>query len=231
MTGMFASNYPRGFTPGGTREEWQVDMLHYGLPPEMETLASRLSAEGYATGAVVANRLLLGVGLLNGFSQVAAYGDHLHASERWGLLSLAPFMQDVLNAWYPTWAEERPIDTTRLLTMSAKRFVRQHGGGPFFLYVHFMDPHDPYAPPGEYVDVESPWPFFAPALPHLPTAVTGEAFALELSAEEEDSLQRLYEGSMTYVDDCLGEILGTVAAVGAEGRTNVCVTSDHGEEF
>jgi arylsulfatase A-like enzyme/Flp pilus assembly protein TadD len=90
-----------------------------GVAPPL--LAERLSAAGYHTAAFVSGfPLTAQFGLARGF---ATYDDHLSAGD---------------GAWL-----ERPADQTA----AAVRAWLGEAPAPWFLWVHFYDPHFPYVPP------------------------------------------------------------------------------------
>jgi arylsulfatase len=92
------------------------------------SVAEIFQRAGYATAAFVGNYLLRrGIGLERGFD---VYDDELTARE--------------LNRqdYYERIAE----DTNQ----RALRWISGIDGAPFFLWVHYQDPHGPYAPPEPY---------------------------------------------------------------------------------
>jgi arylsulfatase A-like enzyme/Flp pilus assembly protein TadD len=100
------------------------DNLLNRLPEESQTLAERLKAKGFATGAIVSSFVLdRRFGLGQGFD---GYDDRFQAVHKIGDLS-----------------ERKGDETTRV----ARDWLDAHQGRPFFLFLHFYDPHDPYAPP------------------------------------------------------------------------------------
>ena len=97
------------------------------LPPDLPTLATALAGRGYATGAFVASRVLdRRFGLDRGFD---VYGDRM-AAERTGQYG------------YP----ER--DAAAVTDAALAWGARLPAGKPYFLWVHYYDPHAPYQPPG-----------------------------------------------------------------------------------
>ncbi|MBI5445282.1 MAG: sulfatase-like hydrolase/transferase, partial [Deltaproteobacteria bacterium] len=108
----------------GIRDNGRV--LRGGIP----TLAERLAASGWSTGAVVSGYPLKALfGLARGFGEY----------------------DDVLLAGKTKIGERIAPETTAV----ALRFLRQHASTsprkPFFLWVHYFDPHDPYEPPARLV--------------------------------------------------------------------------------
>ncbi len=96
------------------------------LPSDLPTLATELSERGYYTAAFVATRVLdRRFGLARGFAQ---YDDRMPA-ERTG------------EYGFPE--RDAAAVTTAALTSLAKRKSED----PFFLWIHFYDPHAPYQAP------------------------------------------------------------------------------------
>ncbi|HYK89871.1 MAG TPA: sulfatase-like hydrolase/transferase [Acidobacteriota bacterium] len=105
------------------------DFTGFTLPKERTTLATMLKSAGYRTGAVVASAVL---------------------ESRWGLNQGFDFYYDNFPAprdqnWQQI-AERRGDEVVR----ESLRWLEKNKSGPFFLWVHFFDPHDPYTPPPPY---------------------------------------------------------------------------------
>jgi arylsulfatase A-like enzyme len=84
---------------------------------------------------------------------------------------------------------------------------------PWFLFVGYMDPHDPY-------------------FPH-PYDGTGYSRAANQHPDlsEADALRALYDGEITYWDEHFGRLMDALRERGVYDDTLIIVTSDHGEEF
>lgn len=84
---------------------------------------------------------------------------------------------------------------------------------PWFLFVGYMDPHDPY-----FVH---------------PYSGNGYARAAHQRPEpgEAPALKKLYDGEITYWDAHFGRLLGELKQRGLYDDLTIVVTSDHGEEF
>ncbi|MGZ7041567.1 MAG: sulfatase-like hydrolase/transferase [Thermoanaerobaculia bacterium] len=94
-------------------------------PDRHPTISQALHAGGYATGAMVSAFVLRGrTGLAQAFD---TYDDVDQASRSATALDL-----------------ERPASVT---AQHAIQWIRERGNGPFFLFVHFFEPHAPYEPP------------------------------------------------------------------------------------
>ncbi len=99
------------------------------LPADLPTLAAVLSGRGYTTAAFVSSRVLdRRFGLDRGF---AVYDDAMVA-ERTG------------EQGYPERGAGAVTDAALAWAVAAPR------GRPYFLWVHYYDPHAPYDPPGDW---------------------------------------------------------------------------------
>lgn len=114
---------------------------------------------------------------------------------------------------------------------------------PFFLYVHYMDPHAPYEAPAAYCDLFGP----APELPesdrallarfmdyYMDRALTacGVRSAPELgdlSPAGKEYVQQLYDAEVRFMDEQIGVLLDWLDR--DYPNTVAIIASDHGEEF
>ncbi len=107
------------------------DNLHYKLGESSVTLAELLKAQGYQTAAAVGAFVLdRRFGLSQGFD---TYDDE---------------MDDELT-FTGGHAERRGGETSRF----ANEWLETHGSKPFFLFLHYFDPHHPYRPPAQFVAI------------------------------------------------------------------------------
>jgi len=140
------------------------------------------------------------------------------------------------------WPQE---NNTREVAEAALRSLR--GLDPAqgnFLYIHFLDPHDPWVSP------EDCGSFLAGLSVRQPAVLAGNAYVLsgefeieqelssgrlprarELSAEELDYLRGLYDCEISLVDREIGRIMKYLEQARWSERTIVILCSDHGEEF
>jgi arylsulfatase A-like enzyme/tetratricopeptide (TPR) repeat protein len=112
------------------------DNLEKRLPEASVTLAERLKARGLATGAVVSSFVLdRRFGLSQGFD---TYDDRFLAVHKIGDLS-----------------ERKGDEATR----KAVEWLEKNRGRPFFLFLHYYDPHDPYEPPPPFAETWKGHPY------------------------------------------------------------------------
>lgn len=230
VTGMFASQYPPGLTPGVAPELWLDQLWRYDVPREQRTLAECLRDNGYATGALVANALLTSLqGLNEGFDAHAF--SHPMLLRPQGFFAPLPFLQDALAACCPVLAPVRPQDSTSALLRYAGAFLNGNAGRPFFLWLHLMDPHAPYDPPARFRDRTGPWPFFHPfpGGERWGIPIVGRAF--NVADADKPYVRSLFEGEVRYADETVGRVMETLNVLGVNERTLVVFLSDHGEEL
>ncbi len=120
------------------------------------------------------------------------------------------------------------------IAAAAMDFLDTAAAGPFFMYVHILDPHGDYKPPEEYrarIDVPR-----YPDPPHLYGDVRARCHEFIAEgfgpgeARFEDMIAR-YDAEIAYTDDCVGRILDRIDDLGLRDTTTVVILSDHGEEF
>ena len=150
-----------------------------GLPLSLETLAERFQKEGYETFGIVNNAFLKRTYRFDqGFDEFI----------------------ELFNRGRVKYGSAEQI-TTRAI-----EFLRAEHDRPFFLYVHYMDPHQPHAPPAPYT----------------------EAFGAKRKPGAD--VRDFYDASVAYMDQWVGELLDEIGADGF-GDTIIAFLSDHGEEF
>jgi choline-sulfatase len=99
------------------------------LPATAVTIGERMKGAGYATGAVVASAILArGYGLSQGFDE---YDDRISTGVQ-ETVALADLQRSAAD-----------------VTTAAKRWIARQRG-PWFLWVHYYDPHLPYEAPARY---------------------------------------------------------------------------------
>jgi arylsulfatase A-like enzyme len=85
--------------------------------------------------------------------------------------------------------------------------------GPFFMFAHYMDPHDPY-----FVHPFNGEGYARVANPNPPAAVA-------------EKYRGLYDGEIAYLDTHLGRLFDELKRRGLYDQMLIVLTGDHGEEF
>jgi arylsulfatase A-like enzyme/Tfp pilus assembly protein PilF len=110
------------------------------LPESATTIAERLDAAGYRTGAVIASVILdQGYGLAQGFDD---YDDAIAGPPR-ATMAMADLQRDA-----------------SAVTAAAKQWIARQRG-PWFLWVHYYDPHLPYRAPERFAAAAGGRPYDA----------------------------------------------------------------------
>lgn len=158
------------------------------LAAEHVTLAERLRERGYVTGGIASSYVLAErLGWAQGFD---SWRDSTAAAEPGASRPPAVTLRaDETTDRAAAWLAERPV-----------------AGHPFFLFVHYFDPHSPYDPPLEWAER------FPPAGP-TPLDATVARYAAEIA----------------FMDHELGRLLEALARLGFADDTLVVITADHGE--
>jgi arylsulfatase A-like enzyme len=172
------------------------------------TLASVLKDAGYETAATVDNpNVASSLGFARGFDRYR---------ETWEEKSL------------PT-----EMDRTRAITADGVRFLAQATPNrPFFLWLHYVNPHAPYDPPAPwdtaFLDADaargrrlSPVDDFHGGVPRQ-WARPGKTLGWYVAQ---------YDGEIATVDAEVGKVLDALSASAVREETLVVLTSDHGESL
>ncbi|MCP4404197.1 MAG: sulfatase [bacterium] len=101
------------------------------------------------------------------------------------------------------------------------RFTGRHTRQRFFLYIHFMDVHNPYAPPSPYNSM-----FTQKVGPHQ-----YRNGLIDISNEELEHAVGLYDGEIRYLDEKIRLLFEGLNRQGILENTLILFNADHGDEF
>jgi choline-sulfatase len=146
--------------------------------------------------------------------RTAAYIGNLNVGRKWGF--------DRGIQVYDQWNGARKVDGTRVTTRALQ--VARGLQPPYFLYVHYVDPHDPYRP-------VRPWGAEGRPAQGYTQPRRLEGRAEPPTPEELQQLRDQYDGEILEVDREIERLLRELRNRGLLERTLVVVTADHGEEF
>jgi arylsulfatase A-like enzyme len=122
-------------------------------------------------------------------------------------------------------------------TRDALAWIDSVPGQPFFLFAHYYDPHEPYAPPAPYDTIFEE--DYSGAIgstfvlhDHFPD-VRGMNFGplAALSDDDWNHIRTLYDGEIRFTDRAVADLLDGLRERGLADRTLIVFLSDHGEEF
>ena len=120
------------------------------------------------------------------------------------------------------------------LSQRALEFVKKNADQKFMMYVHYLDPHEPYEPRPEYYlrfakeIYPKPINLIGEVRPELPR-LTAEGFGPG-EPRFEDLITR-YDGEIYAADEAVRMLFDGLREQGVLDKTLVVLTADHGEEF
>ena len=140
-----------------------------------------------------------------GYETLAAVGNGLLRAERGYAVGF--------DRWEVS--EQGELDSRHLSDQALEWLTKRREDRPFFLYLHFMDPHPPYTHHEEFDRTSS----------HVASSLDEEG------PEDLTLLRELYREEIAYTDFHIGRVWHHLRDSGLAEETLVVVTADHGEEF
>lgn len=194
------------------------------LAAAADTLPEAFQDAGYLTAAISANPAFVTPlqGFAQGFDEFTVMRGR--ASERprrqlGGAVPSDPGLESMIEA-----------ATGEEITESALAWVagHDHAPAPYFLYVHYVDPHAGYFPPAAYATRfgvaehdplrgDAQWPLLL-------------SFKAPADPRDTATLVQLYDAEIAYTDAQVGRLIDGIRAR-TKRPTYFIVLSDHGEEF
>jgi len=172
------------------------------LPDEVTTLAEVLRSNGYITYGYVTNPHLK---RLYNFDQGFDFFDEFPVRNtlyRAVLSELLLFKKMRERFRFPD-RDSITVANRRIL-----RWLKPYKNETFFMFIHYMDVHDPYQPPRPY---DTMYPY-----------IKGDKHSEEMS---------LYDGGIRFTDEHIGRLFAKLKSLGLYDKTLIIITADHGEAF
>ena len=206
-------------------------LIPYG--GEHTTLAERLTDHGYMTAGFVGNLVYCAYesGITRGFVHFDDYpisANELFKSTALGRrLERSRILHDLVSH-YDVFGDKDAAEVTNEFL----RWVdRRPTDRPFFAFLNYMDPHEPYLPPARF---ERRFGTETERRHELNTYFVRWAARADrerMTAEELAAEVAAYDGTIAYVDEQIGILLDGLRDEGLLRNTVVIVVSDHGEQF
>jgi arylsulfatase A-like enzyme len=126
--------------------------------------------------------------------------------------------------------------TSQKTTTKAMELITKNKDKKFFLWLHYWDPHRPYAPPQKYVyhdgrDVFLGKDVYVKKYNQKFRENNSEKEKGEDIYQETLKMQDAYDGEIEHVDEEFGRVVKLLKELGLQKKTIIIVTSDHGELF
>ena len=120
--------------------------------------------------------------------------------------------------------DETESDAARVFNEAIVQLEGLAGGSdPFALVVDSFDPHEPWSPPKEYIDLYGDPEYEGPEV-----GVVDYGLADYMSRDELRRSHANYAAAVTMMDRWLGEFLDRFYALGLDDNTAIVLLSDHG---
>jgi arylsulfatase A-like enzyme len=194
------------------QDVWRHRILQQGagteLDPSVPTLTELLRDRGYYTAAADN----LGRWFARGFDSYEGYS--------WPMEPGKP------------WRKAEAVNATAL--QQVERCARQ--SHPFFLFLHYWDPHTPYLPPPPFDTRFYSGDGKDPANHSMDAAMSEPAFRAYFQqwmpgVTDVEFPKARYDAEIAYMDSCLGDLFAAVERLGLVDETVLAITADHGEEL
>jgi arylsulfatase A-like enzyme len=231
-----------------------------GIAPDENTIASVLQESGFATAAFSAGNPYISdrFGFHRGFD---TFRDFLSSTEfaaevappSGGLRNRANQVlsrachampgfgaaYDELYFQYCQSAADRPISldvmrrfpAANVIVDHATAWLKENLGRPFFLWLHLMDPHAPYFPKPEALELvgnTAPSPSEAC---YLNAYWNRNDLSAARLAKKRAQIIELYDAGIRWADQQIRRLTETLVEMNLWDRCAMAVTADHGEEF
>ena len=187
------------------------------------TLGEEFMARGYRTAAFSANTLL--------FCRRRGFGrGFIHFEDDFqsiGSSFAQTFYGDLIKHLLFTLEWKRDLFGRRSAAQINRHALRwiDSDRRPFFVFLNYLDVHDPYRPPEPYLHrytkMKDPgsrasehWDWFQ-----------------HLTPKQRQGAVDAYDGAISYVDDQIQDLMAQLQRRGLDRNTLVVITSDHGESF
>lgn len=103
---------------------------------------------------------------------------------------------------------------------------------PFFIFINYMEAHDPYQPPKSYAE-----PYLSKSISFSEAMEVNQDEAatisgkVQISDKDLDVLRALYDGEISYLDFRIGQLVDYLRELNILDNTVLIINADHGENF
>ena len=230
-----------------------------GLGPDEATLASVLRQAGYATAAFAAANPYISsrFGYQQGFdafrdyqedaprpignTAVAGWASQLNRTLQKMRPSLGPLgiACDELYFRYcqrvtplpPSVEALRRYPAADVIVDDACEWLASHRDKPFFLWLHLMDPHSPYYPKQEALELMGDPPVTPKRARYMNDSWNRSNLGPRRFSHYRDEIVRLYDAGIRWVDAQMARLIDDLRRADVWKECIFVLTGDHGEEF
>ena len=178
-----------------------IQRYRRALPEDAVMLAEPLQEAGFHTGAVVS---------------------HSYCATEWGF-------QQGFDSFDQAAIGEPDAESSVQVTDAALAFLRDVGDQPYFLFVHYFDPHFAYLDHDGF-GFSEPSAYQGRIRSGMPIRKLRKLIP-SLQADDWSELLRLYDLEIAHTDQQLGRLVAGMKELGLYDHSLLVITADHGEEF
>ncbi|MDP8235256.1 MAG: sulfatase, partial [Candidatus Erginobacter occultus] len=189
----------------------------FSLHPAVPTLAESLLAAGYRTAAFCSSPYMNpAFGFARGF-------DLYH--------NIDTEKEDFVDTVLPSETERDRVHretTSPRIAELAENWLEENSSEPFFLFLHFWDPHYDYDPPPPHDRIFNPG---------YGGDIDGRDYIHNdrvhpgMDPEDLERIIALYDGEIAFTDKHIGMVIEKLKELDLFDRTLIVITGDHGDEF
>ncbi|PWT90068.1 MAG: hypothetical protein C5B54_07890 [Acidobacteria bacterium] len=203
-----------------------VGYKNFFLSPSLRTLAEDLKAQGYSTAGFIGGPFLVSAfHIQRGFDY---YDEQLDPHSKLKRYFVFRVLAGLLkrNLWETN--GQRRADEMNAAVFPYLDWAQRHQ--PYFLFINYFDPHEPYDPPEKYRDksitIKGNTHFYPL---DINTGIARHQDGSPVSQEEFRQLRSLYDGEIRFMDDQISILWQRLETMGLLKNTLVIFVGDHGE--
>jgi len=136
---------------------------------------------------------------------------------------------------YTNYIRENRSTVAANVFREAGDWIEHNKSQRFFTYIQTIDPHVPYDPPDEYLNMYYQGDYSGQVRNRMTADLLEKAKRsppqVTFSPDDVRRLQALHDGEISYHDHELGAFIERLKSLGVWDNTLLVVVSDHGEEF
>jgi len=125
----------------------------------------------------------------------------------------------------------RRFPSADVIVDHAIAWLNEHSSGPFFLWLHLMDPHAPYYPKVEALEEMKSGRVSAEEATYLNSFWLRNDIAPSRLRRKRDEVMALYDAGIRWADAQIRRLTEKLVELNVWDKCALAVTADHGEEF
>jgi arylsulfatase A-like enzyme len=125
----------------------------------------------------------------------------------------------------------RRFPSADVIVEHATAWLKDNSGGPFFLWLHLMDPHSPYYPKPEALELMGDGEVTAADARYLNSYWGRGDLRAKRLQKKKDRVVALYDAGVRWADEQIRRLTEKLVDLNLWDKCALAVTADHGEEF